>query len=1858
MSDGRTTKGWALVNQDGNLEDSDDGASSTSSCDVALDEDVVHFRHTPRRSNSVISNGSPPGIPPGSPPTPTNLMVPSEVSPTPVTPTNASGESTVPANFWAHQTDSDQMASSTQSTDSNASPHPQQLPTNQWPQGARPKTTNLHGSPANYLPGQSLQQSSSSGSTLTEDTKQTGYQSPNDEDDVDTDEEVDKMLAGRISEEKADTSSMSSIEILNMPASDEMSDREEQLDVEEKYPIIQPLMSSSALCVEAGKPPEAQASDHHSSSDTDSDFVRVDQSMVPDTEDNQEEQDGDANMEDNEEHDEGAIASSQYEDDRWNRSRHGGDSNLDNSLYSLGAGRSEVVAPSRVVEVAHPRYHHPILPEEEEEEEEILEEDAAGPSHRFAGEDILGRHYFARRLNRDLSASVSSSASDLSSFSFLGLGRHPGRRSMHRQHSDDMSEISSVFTDGSDDLPANMMVGTTKPGPKQYKHKRAERLNTRLNYLVLLVLASVLALGIGHYVGSYQEKYYKHHVRQGQVKRLRELQDDLITCLDKRTTETDDKKTFSDMVKSLLGDSVKDDSEQVLISDENNIGQDDNDEEDENLDCDSCREGKNRYSEKCNTLCVQGGFWAELDEAISELPLPEESMAEMFTPDFVEDDSEEDVSTAESAEDNTSTLKDIPVENEASEKEGVTKVENLQDTSPKSDDKQGGFWAEIDEAIWDMPLPEESISDFPADEDSDLPYFDIENDFGDEITTTDKPQCDDHLPEELPVEDVEIQTDDVSVEESQQEETTDKQNQEEQMYSYEEAMAIKDKFEKKRNKLEKQDNLEEEEIGYIPEQFIVMPEHGEEEVVTIIVEKKQDKLEEEEDGYIDEKVIILPPIYLKEEDTVSIDEEGDEKVMLSPVTKEEGEEISISIGEEDAEKVIIMTPPVVNKEEEEEITISIDEDDAEIVIPPDITINIDDEDAEKVVLITPTVVKEEDEEITISTDEKIAEKVILITPPVVKEEVEITISIYEDDAEQVTLMTHPVVNEEVIISIEEEEEEDDNWVFIEVEDEDGNLHVDSTPKFEHHHSESRKQNVYVNEEVSQDTVITDEETSDIAEDTPQEDDDGMEPTLPDLDEQDTVISEEITSNIVIDTHEDDMMKARLQELEEQLQVAKTRADMWQKKYVKDHHHRLHPEMIVVNSNEENIETKEELDSFRKVEELQEQLNVANNRADKWQSLHREKLHTSRETTNEDNTKKDSSTSDEPKEKMHKDKCGPLGCFTVFENILKSFLDSAEGQEFLRFANLTQVLNNATFWEEFVSATNITAYTISDTVYQSYLEFQDYVRSAQSSDFVSSFSAVLARAGKSVATAFGAVKNYSTTVGDKAQTAWSNMKNYTSDTIDQHNIHLNNISQLKEKVAAAWDTVRNMSAKVVNNDTKKKFSEVVGQVHENVKEYVGNFHENFKDMRQTMKDSWTSVKDTVGKWHHEKKHGKKHKGKGKHHDKWHKDEDVEQTGGEEDVATESRSRKQTKSEDHGTGNKEGVKHQCKGKKCHEKKHDKKKQFGPEKKQEKKNKHKDHGNEDKQFGPTNKHETKNKHKNHGHEKKKTDSKKHHKQEKSHHHKQQDHQEKNEKKHGKHDHWKKKKHQRMDTKWNENIDNLWDIDWEDILNVFNMNCYGASDCMSHHRSDAAKLYDELTEYKKWLKTQDRKRKLKEVRKFLETLGDFLSEPDLDDEDLENLKEDFEEVLENVGRFVQDQHDRSNENIDDDEIEINSTVILDVDMMNKENKDDDSSHSVPERRKFAGFGYQSSEDDDNWFLRRAKDREEHYQDKWNHPPTEDIGTGGQDVNWYLHWMQGRTDSRTGVTVWDMYRWITDKFENREDMRQYDEINWFLKRP
>ena len=177
------------------------------------------------------------------------------------------------------------------------------------------------------------------------------------------------------------------------------------------------------------EPNEAlQASDHHSSSDTDSDFVRVDQSVAASN--LEEHQDSAPVAAVNEDitqdinYGEGAAALPPAEEpeDHLNDSIHSSASHSGSSFSLCGDIQAAMLA-SPPQEGDHPHHHHQFLEEEEEEGEE----DILAPSQRFHPDQILGRQYFARRLQRDMSMSVSSSASDLSTFSFLGLGHRSGK---------------------------------------------------------------------------------------------------------------------------------------------------------------------------------------------------------------------------------------------------------------------------------------------------------------------------------------------------------------------------------------------------------------------------------------------------------------------------------------------------------------------------------------------------------------------------------------------------------------------------------------------------------------------------------------------------------------------------------------------------------------------------------------------------------------------------------------------------------------------------------------------------------------------------------------------------------------------------------------------------------------------------------------------------------------------------------------------------------------------------------------------------------------------------------------------------------------------------------------------------------------------------------------------------------------------------------------------------------------------------------------------------------------------------------------------------------------------------------------
>ncbi|XP_071794548.1 uncharacterized protein [Asterias amurensis] len=251
-----------------------------------------------------------------------------------------------------------------------------------------------------------------------------------------------------------------------------------------------------------------------------------------------------------------------------------------------------------------------------------------------------------------------------------------------------------------------------------------------------------------------------------------------------------------------------------------------------------------------------------------------------------------------------------------------------------------------------------------------------------------------------------------------------------------------------------------------------------------------------------------------------------------------------------------------------------------------------------------------------------------------------------------------------------------------------------------------------------------------------------------------------------------------------------------------------------------------------------------------------------------------------------------------------------------------------------------------------------------------------------------------------------------------------------------------------------------------------------------------------------------------------------------------------------------------------------------------------------------------------------------------------------------------------------------WEDLFDCMDMHCKGDEKCMQSQRKDAARLYSELLDYQDWLKDRHLKKDVRELKDFLEELGEFLSETDTDDEDLDELKDEFGEMVQDMEeRALKRQrksHKKSQDKklrnvkltIDDDnsvgsETTGNSTIVIDLDSLpqQKESQTDPSSKSSPEmeRRKYAGRGYQSTDDQEDWYLQRAKDREDQRKPHESNPSKED------NFNWYLHWVQGRIDGRTGVTVWDMYEWIKERYVLREELRRHemeDHTNWFLRRP
>ncbi|CAL4067320.1 unnamed protein product, partial [Meganyctiphanes norvegica] len=90
---------------------------------------------------------------------------------------------------------------------------------------------------------------------------------------------------------------------------------------------------------------------------------------------------------------------------------------------------------------------------------------------------------------------------------------------------DDETDLSLASSPSlPEDLPA------IKPD-KQYQHTPSADFNGRLNTIVMLTIATVLGLAIGHFLGWSSRSLWQDSLNSAQVRKLRELQDNLLTCI-------------------------------------------------------------------------------------------------------------------------------------------------------------------------------------------------------------------------------------------------------------------------------------------------------------------------------------------------------------------------------------------------------------------------------------------------------------------------------------------------------------------------------------------------------------------------------------------------------------------------------------------------------------------------------------------------------------------------------------------------------------------------------------------------------------------------------------------------------------------------------------------------------------------------------------------------------------------------------------------------------------------------------------------------------------------------------------------------------------------------------------------------------------------------------------------------------------------------------------------------------------------------------------------------------------------------------------------------------------------------------
>ncbi|XP_022250664.1 interaptin-like isoform X2 [Limulus polyphemus] len=77
-----------------------------------------------------------------------------------------------------------------------------------------------------------------------------------------------------------------------------------------------------------------------------------------------------------------------------------------------------------------------------------------------------------------------------------------------------------------------------KPGVRHYVHKPNTRLNVILNLVVVLAVTAVVGFGVGHFLGWSNQWLYQKQVTRGQVFKLKQLEEELIKCMEQENQQT------------------------------------------------------------------------------------------------------------------------------------------------------------------------------------------------------------------------------------------------------------------------------------------------------------------------------------------------------------------------------------------------------------------------------------------------------------------------------------------------------------------------------------------------------------------------------------------------------------------------------------------------------------------------------------------------------------------------------------------------------------------------------------------------------------------------------------------------------------------------------------------------------------------------------------------------------------------------------------------------------------------------------------------------------------------------------------------------------------------------------------------------------------------------------------------------------------------------------------------------------------------------------------------------------------------------------------------------------------------------